>query len=160
MKSRNSACAVCLALLVVSLMASSAHSFKQADVDKLLATRECQWCDLRGAHVPGANLSGTDLSGANLTEAQLSDADLSGANLSTAYLRNSDLSGANLSTAFLGKANLSGANVNNANLSGATLTGATWTDGTLCEEGSVGECKQKGAVRQNDDRPTLFPQNY
>lgn len=160
MRYRNNACAFCLALLAVSLLASSAHSFKQADVDKLLATRECQWCDLRGARISGANLSGGDLSGANLTEANLSDADLSGANLSTAYLRNSDLTGANLSTAFLGKTNLSGAKLNNANLSGATLTGATWTDGTLCQEGSVGECKQKGAVGGHDDRPPLFPQNY
>jgi len=48
-----------------------------------------------------------------------------------------DLSGANLSFA-----NLSGANLSGANLSGAILDGATWTDGSTCENGSIGRCKK------------------
>ena len=105
-----------LAFLAVALIASSAYPFRQADVDKLLVTRECQWCDLRGALINDAQLSGADLSGANLSDAQLSGADLSGANLSTAYLRNANLSEANLSAAYLVKANLTSATLKKANL--------------------------------------------
>jgi len=37
---------------------------------------------------------------------------------------------------------LSNANLSGANLSGATLSGATWMDGSLCKDGSAGECKK------------------
>ena len=32
--------------------------------------------------------------------------------------------------------------LSNANLSGANLTGARWTDGPVCQSGSIGECKK------------------
>ena len=41
----------------------------------------------------------------------------------------------------LSGADLAGANLTNANLSGAMLNGATWTDGKICAEGSIGECR-------------------
>ncbi|BAZ39711.1 pentapeptide repeat-containing protein [Calothrix sp. NIES-4101] len=73
---------------------------------QLLATKNCQNCDLSGAGLVMADLQGADLSGANLA----------GANLSRANLMNADLRGANLSGA-----SLFGANLNYAKLSGATI---------------------------------------
>lgn len=63
--------------------------------------------------------------------------DLSGAKLFGANLGNANLDGANLH-----EANLRGANLGGTNLFGANLSGATWTDGSKCKEGSVGECKR------------------
>jgi len=40
------------------------------------------------------------------------------------------------------RCDLSGANLNGAALSNAQLDGATWTDGSICKQGSVGECKK------------------
>lgn len=101
---------------------------------QLLATKQCQNCDLSGAglvlaNLAGANLSGANLSGANLSRANLSGADLSGANLSGASLFGANLSGANLSStdlavADLREAYLVNADVLSANLNGANLQGA------------------------------------
>jgi uncharacterized protein YjbI with pentapeptide repeats len=38
-------------------------------------------------------------------------------------------------------ADLRMANLTGANLSYAGLIGATWTDGSICAEGSIGQCK-------------------
>ena len=64
------------------------------------------------------------------TTNQCPNCDLSGASL-----RETNLSGANLTMA-----NLSGANLSKSYMSGAKLNGATWTDGSKCQEGSVGQC--------------------
>ena len=131
----------CLTCFLPFFFSSISFAFNQADLDKVLATKECQWCDLRNADLSKAGLSGALLSGANLSGAKLSGADLSGANLSTAYLRNTDLSGSNLSNAYFSKAILTGAEMKDANMTGANLSEAVWTDGTKCDEGSVKECK-------------------
>ena len=112
----------------------------------LLAQAHLTWADLRGANLAEAYLINTklgeaklyraDLSGANLSEARLNGADLRQADLSDADLLRADLSEANLAGA-----NLSGANLSGAKLSGANLSGATWSDGRVCAEGSIGECK-------------------
>lgn len=73
------------------------------NIKQLLATKQCQNCDLSGANLSGANLPNANLTGANLTGANLTGANLTGANLSNA--------------------NLTGANVTDANLSNANLTG-------------------------------------
>jgi uncharacterized protein YjbI with pentapeptide repeats len=137
----------CLTYFASLFFPSITCAFDQKDLDKLLATKKCQWCDLHNADLSGAGLSGAYLSGANLSGAKLSGADLSGANLSTAYLRNADLSGANLLNAYLSKANLTGAEIKDANMSGANLSDATWTDGTKCDEGSIKECKKSRSNR-------------
>jgi len=131
----------CLIYFASFFLPSVSHAFNQADVDKLLATKECQWCDLHNADLSAAKLPGAQLSGANLSGAKLSGADLSGASLSAAYLRNTDLSGANLSNAYFDKANLTGAEMKAANMSGANLSDAIWTDGTRCDKDSIKECK-------------------
>ena len=51
------------------LLSGLCYAFKQDDVDKLLNTKQCAWCDLGNA----------ELSGAKLENANLADADLSGA---------------------------------------------------------------------------------
>ena len=132
---------VCMALFFgMFIIQGKTAAFDPNDLQRLLATKSCPNCDLSNA----------DLSGANLTFAYMAGANLSGANLARAYiswgnLSNADLGGANLTVAFLGNtnlagANLSGANLTRANLAGVNLSGATWTDGSKCREGSVGEC--------------------
>ena len=102
--------------VVCLLGIGQAGAWNQADLDKLLETKECKGCDLSGALLYGEDLSGADLRGANLLAAQMP--------------------GANLSDA-----NLSGANLHQADLTNANLIWATWTDGRQCSEGSIGECK-------------------
>ena len=79
------------------------NSTKQDEgiIQQLLATRQCQMCNLSGANLSGANLSGANLKGANLSGANLADTNLSGANLSGASLSGASLDGANLSGAIM-----------------------------------------------------------
>jgi len=104
-------------------------------VRQLLATKECESCDLSGAglvmaDLSGANLRGANLTGANLSRANLRGANLQGANLSTASLFGVNLSGTNLQGANLISSDLRNtylvnAQFANANLTGANLEGAT-----------------------------------
>ena len=119
-----------LAFLNLLFMTNAALSFDQRHLNSLQATGQCPNCDL---------------SEADLFLIQIPRANLKGANLSGAVLTNADLSGANLINANLGNANLNGANLTRADLTGANLTGAelagtVWTDGRICEEGSLGSC--------------------
>ncbi|AKG22299.1 pentapeptide repeat-containing protein [Calothrix sp. 336/3] len=101
---------------------------------QLLATKQCENCDLSGAglvisNLAGANLRGANLTGANLSRANLSAADLTGADLSGASLFGANLTGAKLPGAivmgtdlrnsYLGNADLTGVNLSTANLQGA-----------------------------------------
>lgn len=88
-------------------------------VRQLLASKQCQNCDLAGAGLVMADLSGADLTKANLAGANLSRANLSGANL-----RGANLSGVGLFGANLTGANLSGANLQNADLRHTYLVNA------------------------------------
>jgi uncharacterized protein YjbI with pentapeptide repeats len=160
MKTRNPVVIRCLLLIVLCLTPFIAAAFKPADLAKLKATNECRWCDLRGADLSRAKLTGADLSGANLSQADLSGADLSGANLSAAYLREANLTGASLSGTFFSKANLNGANLSGAAMSGTDFSGATWTDGRKCEDRSVNECKDARVLRPRDEATTtIYPSN-
>jgi hypothetical protein len=80
-------------------------------------------CDLSGANLSDADLSGVNLFGCDLSRANLSDAYLSGANLFGCDLFGCDLSDANLSRANLSGCDLSRANLSRAYLSDATLSG-------------------------------------
>ena len=79
--------------------------------------QSCLECDLSGAALRGA-----DLSGAYLVEADLVDADLRGANLTGAYLFRADLGDADLTDADLTGADLSRTNLDG--VKGADFTGA------------------------------------
>ena len=59
------------------LTSGLSYAVRQADLDKLLATKRCVWCDLSDADLSGAQLSGATLSNSSLSGAQLSGADLS-----------------------------------------------------------------------------------
>ena len=128
------------------LISDFSYAFNEADLARLLSTKQCQWCNLHDADLSGAQLSGAQLSNASLTSARLTNANLSRTNLSGAFLMNANLTGAKLIDAFLVNANLSNANLTDADFSGADLSGAIWTDGTKCEKKSFGECKQSNLL--------------
>jgi uncharacterized protein YjbI with pentapeptide repeats len=95
-------------------------------VQRLLETKECIRCDLRGADLAGANLNeanleGASLQGANLQGTTLVRAYLVGANLSQANLTEAVLTGSNLTLASLTESSLEGADLSAANLQGANL---------------------------------------
>lgn len=142
---RNAIVCIVCTVIILFIIPDMSYAFKQTDLDKLLATKQCQWCDLRNADLSDAQLSGaqianTNLSGANLSGADLSDVNLSGAVMSGANLHNANLSGAYLSGAKLNNANLSGADLSDANFSGANLSGATWKDGRKCDDDTIEQC--------------------
>mgnify|MGYP003337017446 FL=1 len=114
---------------------------------QLLATKQCDRCDLSGSglvmsNLAGARLSQANLVNANLSQANLSGADLSGANLTGASLHGANLMGANLSGAILNGTDLREAYLTNANLSGTALN-------TAYVEGAVG-------ISQGAASPELF----
>lgn len=93
------------------------------------------------ANFQGAQLRAADLSYASLEGADLRSTDLRAANLKGASLRAANLSMSDLRDADLGYANFEAAALNGASLSGAKLDRAIWTDGRVCADGSVGECR-------------------
>jgi tetratricopeptide (TPR) repeat protein len=101
-----------------------AQAANQEHIRQLLATKQCQNCNLSGAGLVMADLTGANLSGANLAGANLSRANLSGADLRGANLSGAGLFGVNLSEAKLGGANLAGADLRSTFLSNAEFTGA------------------------------------
>jgi uncharacterized protein YjbI with pentapeptide repeats len=120
MKNYIPAIATCLTIISQSFTASAANL---EHLRQLLATKNCQNCDLTGAGLVMADLSGADLTGANL----------SGANLSRANLSGADLRGANLSGAGLFGANLSGANLHGVTLMGTDLRSTYLTNAKLTD---------------------------
>ncbi|MBN3950499.1 MAG: pentapeptide repeat-containing protein [Nostoc sp. NMS7] len=118
-------------ILTTSVQAANSEQIKQ-----LLATKQCQNCDLTNAGLVMADLSGANLSGANLTGANLSRANLSGADLRGANLSGASLFGVNLSQAKFGGANLTGADLRNTYLANAELTGANLNGANF--QGAVG----------------------
>jgi len=106
--------------------------------------------DLSGAKIHNAslvsivaestNFEASELQYSNLNLAQLKAANLEGANLVGVSLRDADLQGANLGKTDLSYADLTDANLQGVNLGGAKLDQTRWVDGTLCAQGSVGQC--------------------
>lgn len=109
---------VIIGLLALASIAAPAAAFDQADLDRLLETKNC----------PGCDLSGADLSGRNLAEADLSGANLRGANLENANLTNANLAGANLDNTNLFYAYLPGADVTDATFLGARYCDTIWVN--------------------------------
>ncbi|MBW4601565.1 MAG: pentapeptide repeat-containing protein [Calothrix sp. FI2-JRJ7] len=105
-------------------------------VRQLLATKQCQNCDLSGAGLVMADLSGADLSGANLALANLSRANLTGADLRGANLTSASLFGANLNGAKLSGATIAGTDLRNAYLYNIELTNVTFNGANL--QGAAG----------------------
>ncbi|MBU7584624.1 MAG: pentapeptide repeat-containing protein [Nostoc sp. TH1S01] len=105
-------------------LASTAQAANSEHLRQLLATKQCQNCDLTGAGLVLADLSGANLSGANLTGANLSRANLTGADLRGANLSGAGLFGANLTEAKFNGANLAGADLRNTYLGNTVFTNA------------------------------------
>jgi len=105
-------------------------------VRQLLATKQCQNCNLTGAGLVMADLSGADLSGANLSSANLSRANLSGADLRGANLTGASLFGVNLTAAKLNGASVTSADFRNTYLVNAELSGVNLSSANL--QGAVG----------------------
>jgi len=124
------------AFLITISLTTTVQAANSEHVRQLLATKQCQNCDLTGAGLVMADLSGANLSGANLTSANLSRANLSGADLRGANLSGASLFGVNLSEAKFSGANLAGADLRNTYLTNAELTGA-YINGTNFQ-GAVG----------------------
>ncbi|WP_414544871.1 pentapeptide repeat-containing protein [Nostoc sp. CCY0012] len=132
MKSQILATGVFLTTISLATIAQAANF---THVQKLLATKECQNCNLSNAGLVMADLSGANLSGANLAGANLSRANLSGA----------DLRGANLSGAGLFGANLSEARLSGANLAGADLR-STYLANTEFQDAYLNGANFQGAI--------------
>jgi len=96
--------------------------------------------EMQGANLRGSSFKNADLSYVILSAADLSYTDFQGAKLVGAGLRSADLSYARLSGANLSFADLRLANLGGASLEGAKLDNAIWVDGSICAEGSVGNC--------------------
>ncbi|QLE40621.1 hypothetical protein FD723_09225 [Nostoc sp. C052] len=120
---KNQIIGVAAFLTTISLTAT-VQAANSEHVRQLLATKQCQNCDLTNAGLVLADLSGANLSGANLTGANLSRANLSGADLRGANLSGASLFGVNLSEAKFSGANLTGADLRNTYLANAELNGA------------------------------------
>ncbi|MBT0770153.1 TIR domain-containing protein [Kineosporia sp. J2-2] len=111
--------------------------------------------DLRGASLPGEDLSYRDLAGVDLTGADLTDARLVGANLSGARLRNARLVGARLDEAVLTGADLTATDLRRArmirtDLREVTVTGSRWSRVSLIaatlDPGLTGAPELRGAA--------------
>ncbi|WP_392532755.1 pentapeptide repeat-containing protein [Nostoc sp. C117] len=124
------------AFLTTISLTTTVQAANSEHIRQLLATKQCQNCDLTGAGLVMADLSGANLSGANLTGANLSRANLSGADLRGANLSGASLFGVNLSQARFSGANLAGADLRNTYLTNAELNGA-YLNGTNFQ-GAVG----------------------
>lgn len=113
-----------IAVLSTICLASPALAGNPEHIKQLLATKQCEGCDLSGEGLVLANLSGANLRGANLSSANLSQANLSGADLSGANLSGASLYGANLSNTKLDGSDLTGADLRNAYLANVGLVDA------------------------------------
>ena len=81
---------------LISLLLMTPVSAENPDhVRQLLATKSCPRCDLSGADLRNADLSGANLQGADLRNADLSGANLQGADLRNANIANTRFSNAN-----------------------------------------------------------------
>ncbi|NMG08026.1 pentapeptide repeat-containing protein [Brasilonema sp. UFV-L1] len=133
MKSHILAIAAFLTFISLNQTAQAANL---EHIRQLLASKQCQNCDLAGAGLVMVDLSGANLSGANLAGANLSRANLSGADLRDANLSGVGLFGANLSGANLVGANLQNADLRNAYLMNAQLNGVNFNAMNL--QGAIG----------------------
>ncbi|BAY12788.1 pentapeptide repeat-containing protein [Calothrix sp. NIES-2098] len=133
MKSQILATTVFLTTISLTTSVQAANS---EHVRQLLATKQCQNCDLIGAGLVLADLSGANLSGANLAGANLSRANLTGADLRGANLTGASLFGVNLNAAKLTGANLANADLRNSYLANAELNGVNLNSTYL--QGAVG----------------------
>lgn len=124
------------ATLFTATIATSVLAENFTHSKQLLATKQCQNCDLTNIGLVTANLSGAKINGSNLTGANLSRANLSGADLRGVNFSGANLYGANLSGADLRGANFTGTDLREAYLANANFTGVNLSNAYL--QGAVG----------------------
>lgn len=95
-------------------------------------------CDLAGADLINADLSGQALGGDDIARADLSGADVRGTllfltNMDRAYLTGTDFPGAKLVFVNLAQANLTNADFSGSTLFGVNVSGVTWSN-TTCPD--------------------------
>ena len=112
---------VVLAILILSF---AVPALAESSLDRLLRSNSCKQCDLAGAVLVRAELSGANLAGANLAGADLKEVSLIGARLNGANLAGADLSGALLEGATMTETDLTGAKLPRARIGGVDFTGA------------------------------------
>lgn len=114
--------------------------YDESHYQQILDLNHCNRCNLATVNLSKRDLVEASLAETNLRYSNLSNSDLTKANLRESDLRNTDLTNAALTSAVLSKADLRGANLSNVDLSEANLTYAIWTDGSICQAGSIGKC--------------------
>ncbi|GAB1545021.1 hypothetical protein NUACC21_76970 [Scytonema sp. NUACC21] len=124
------------ALLTIISTSQTAHAANPEHLRQLLSSKKCPNCDLSGAGLVMADLSGADLSGANLAGANLSRANLTGADLRNTNLSGTSLFGANLTASKLTGATLVGTDLRHSYLHSAELTGIDLKSANL--QGAIG----------------------
>jgi tetratricopeptide (TPR) repeat protein len=82
------------AFLTTISLTATVQAANSEHVRQLLATKQCQNCDLSGASLFGVNLSEAKFNGANLTGADLRNSFLANAELTGAYLNGANFQGA------------------------------------------------------------------
>jgi uncharacterized protein YjbI with pentapeptide repeats len=123
-------------LLATSSLSLPARAENIEHTRQLLASKQCNQCQLSNAGLVMADLSGAKLIGADLSRANLSRANLSGADLRGANLMGASLNGVNLMGADLTGANLTGVDLRDAYLVNANFTGVNLTTAYL--QGAIG----------------------
>ena len=117
------------------LSSGAVHAAQEADLLRLLESRQCPNCrlqdaDLVHADLRDSNLMRAQMQRANLSGAQLDGADLRGADLSFTALTGASLRGANLQGAILVGTDLRQADLSEARLDPDALARSHWKQAT------------------------------
>lgn len=115
-------------------------------VCQLIPEAQCSWAILIDLQAPGVDMHESSLASARLDRSNFERANFSRSIFQLANLKDTNLMLSNLEFAHMHGVNLQNANLMFANLVGAILIkakfdGATWTDGRICAENSIGECR-------------------
>ncbi len=105
----------------------------------------CSSCPTKSSQITtGGNYSGCNLAGMSFKGRDLTNIDFSGANLAGSDFRMTDLKNTNFKNAYLVGANFQAAS-GTALFFGANLNSVKFTNGEICQIGSIGKCLiQKG----------------
>ncbi|MCI5168092.1 MAG: pentapeptide repeat-containing protein [Candidatus Electrothrix sp. GM3_4] len=141
---------LCACLLLCGTAASaeslgSSNDGIQKNFNRLVTTKECPGCDLRGAVLTRMDLREADLQGADLSEAKLNLTNFSKANLQNTILRG----------AALGGADFSGADLRGADLTDAQLAGAYLKEALLDQEITPEKPYEPEALPETSVQPSV-----
>lgn len=107
------------------------YGYEEADIQRLLKTNNCEYCDLRDAELSGIKLNRAFLRYAEMMKANLENAELPFADFIAANMRKANLKGANLEGANFMHTKLEGANLSESNLKGTDMRDARLSETNL-----------------------------